>query len=42
MENSRARERPDDRGAAALVDAAMSRMIPDPADALFSFGSARV
>jgi hypothetical protein len=30
------------RGAASLVDAAMSRMIPDSADALFSVGFARV
>jgi hypothetical protein len=29
-------------GAASLVDAAMSRMIPDPADALFSVGYARI
>ncbi|RZN35361.1 hypothetical protein [Bradyrhizobium sp. Leo121] len=30
------------RGTASLVDAAMSRMIPDSADALFSVGFARV
>jgi hypothetical protein len=30
------------RGAASTVDAAMSRMIPDSADALFSVGYARV
>jgi hypothetical protein len=29
-------------GTASLVDVAMSRMIPDPADALFSVGYARV
>jgi hypothetical protein len=29
-------------GMASLVDAAMSRMIPDSADALFSVGYARV
>jgi hypothetical protein len=29
-------------GAASLVDAAMQRMIPDSADALFSVGIARV
>ena len=29
-------------GTASLVDAAMSRMIPDSADALFSVGYARV
>ena len=30
------------RGTASLVDAAMSRLIPDSADALFSVGFARV
>ena len=34
--------RQDYHGAASLVDAAMSRMIPDTADALFSVGYARV
>lgn len=34
--------RQDYRGAASLVDAAMSRVIPDTADALFSVGYARV
>jgi len=29
-------------GTASLVDAAMSRMIPDSADALFSVGYARL
>ena len=34
--------RQDYHGAASLVDAAMSRMIPDTADALFSVGYARL
>jgi hypothetical protein len=34
--------RQDYHGTASLVDAAMSRMIPDSADALFSVGYARL
>ncbi len=34
--------RQDYRGAASLIDAAMTRLIPDSADALFSVGYARL